>query len=142
MVDITAKVTVFTDHSAVTAVINKTYIATTTATYAVTSHLRAVLYLVSPKVLLPPGIPNDIADNFNHAVNIFDRDSTLDSPIGNSLDAVVVPTFHTLQVEISDDFKGGLGNGYEGDKVWRRILRACCKKAQPSEKSPVSRASW
>lgn len=69
------------------------------------------------KVYYLPGTLNGIADVISHAVNKFDRDTALDDPNGSGLDELAVPIYHTVLIEMSDDFKTRLVDGYTSDKA-------------------------
>ncbi|SMY30032.1 unnamed protein product [Zymoseptoria tritici ST99CH_1A5] len=134
MVDAARKTIAFTDHSAVTAMAKKSHIATTVSPDRLNTRLAtAAQYLsqfVDLEVVYRPGRIHRVPDQLSRLLNDADAKPVPQDPNDSGLDELTVPIYHALLVDMTDDFRTRLREGYAKDGPWAKVLALCEKEEQ------------
>lgn len=123
-------VTIFTDHHAAVGLANQHSLATTTCTDRKNLRLvRAAHYLSQFRldVRYRPGRIHVIPDALSRLLG--DTESPKRNPNADSLDPddTETPCYHTILVELSQEFKDRLTRAYDDDPHWRRVMQMVLK---------------
>ena len=133
------RVTVYTDHSAAVPISKQTSLNTTSTDKLNLRLVRASQYLSSFNLELrhKAGKSNTVPDALSRLPQTKDRTSDQSEGVLDALHAEPVAVYHATLVEMSDDFKERLKQGYDEDIHWSNLLNMLSKAAPDADREHI-----